>query len=163
MTENTSVQWAVLPLKKYAVFSGRAPRAEYWWFYLLSAVASGVADLIDGDGNYASGLISLAFFVPSLAVTVRRLHDTNRSGWWLALILLPLLILGGIAGFSAANGQDLDIGGPGSMTAPLIVVLVIFAIIAITLFVFMVTAGTEGENDYGPDPYGTDNLEEVFA
>jgi uncharacterized membrane protein YhaH (DUF805 family) len=86
-------------LRQYATFSGRARRAEYWWFFLFAALASFVAGIIDGvlgtvDSSASIGLfgllVSLALFVPSLAIAVRRLHDTDRSGWWVLAFLIPL-------------------------------------------------------------------------
>lgn len=79
---------------KYADFNGRARRSEFWWFVLFNIIASGVADILSRAilGNDAlSGLYSLAVLIPSLAVSVRRLHDIDRSGWWLFLGLLPLI------------------------------------------------------------------------
>lgn len=70
---------------KYATFSGRARRSEYWWFALLSLILSliPVVNIIYG----------LAAFIPGIAVCVRRLHDTGRSGWWLLLALIPVVNL----------------------------------------------------------------------
>ncbi len=89
-----------LALKKYAVFSGRARRREYWTFSLAWALAFGVllsADFLLGTLDvhrgigWLSGLFSLATLLPVLSVTVRRLHDTGRSAWWLLLALVPAL------------------------------------------------------------------------
>jgi uncharacterized membrane protein YhaH (DUF805 family) len=164
--EVSPIEWAVLPLKKYAVFSGRAPRAEYWWFYLLTVVVQIPLTIVDqglAEWGPLSSLFSLATFIPSLAVTVRRLHDTNRSGWWLAAILVPLLVIG-IAAVGALGSMGGEASAPaGSALVVLIVSLVAFIILGITMLVFMVTEGTGGPNDYGPDPYGPDNLESVFA
>jgi len=78
-------------LKKYAVFNGRASRREYWMFFLISLGVSlaliFIESLLGGKG-YLYNLYSLAVFLPSLAAAVRRMHDTNRSGWW---ILLPIV------------------------------------------------------------------------
>lgn len=78
--------------KKYATFAGRATRSEFWYWslftWLLSLVALAIdASLTDGVGPIGgkqlfSSLVALATLLPSLAVTVRRLHDVNRSGWW---------------------------------------------------------------------------------
>ena len=90
------MNYYVAVLKNYAGFSGRARRAEYWQFTLfniIALVACFVIDLaIHSPILYA--LYALAVLVPSLAVAVRRLHDTDRSGWWLLLGLIPLV--GGI-------------------------------------------------------------------
>ncbi|MDX6381746.1 MAG: hypothetical protein QOI57_2770 [Rubrobacteraceae bacterium] len=114
-------------LKKYAVFSGRARRKEYWMFFLFNLIITLVLALIDSlTGTFSSqaglgllsGLYSLAVLIPSIAVTVRRLHDTGRSGWWILLGLIP--IIGGII-----------------------------------LLIFMVLDSEPGENQYGPNPKAT--------
>ena len=71
-------------LKKYADFSGRAARSEYWWYRLAVALIL-AAGAIATRGSVLTDLISLAFFLPDLAVTARRLHDLNRSAWWILL------------------------------------------------------------------------------
>lgn len=86
-------------LHKYVTFSGRARRSEYWWFFLFQVVVSVVASLLDTalfrSGDSTTGPISilaaLALLLPSLAVTVRRLHDGGRSGWWILIGLIPLI------------------------------------------------------------------------
>jgi uncharacterized membrane protein YhaH (DUF805 family) len=85
--------------KKYAVFSGRAGRPEFWWFQLanilVSIAVAIVGAIVFGSGNSAlSDIYSLAVFLPSLAVQMRRLHDTDRSGWW--LLLWFVLVIGWI-------------------------------------------------------------------
>ena len=82
-------------LKKYTVFTGRARRAEYWYFVLFNAIISAALNIVshivgDRSGSLSS-LYSLAVFLPALAVAMRRLHDIGKSGWWLLLILLPLI------------------------------------------------------------------------
>lgn len=71
---------------KYSVWSGRASRAEYWWFYLFTMLLSWMATIVDSsamDGvRVTSAIVNIALIAPSVAVMVRRLHDTNRSGWW---------------------------------------------------------------------------------
>jgi uncharacterized membrane protein YhaH (DUF805 family) len=89
-------------LKKYAVFNGRARRKEYWMFNLIAAIVCAVLSGIDfyfnlyaiQDIGILSTIYSLFVFLPSLAVSARRLHDTNRSGWWMLIGIIP--ILGGI-------------------------------------------------------------------
>jgi uncharacterized membrane protein YhaH (DUF805 family) len=71
---------------KYADFHGRARRAEYWWFFLFVLLGSAIASLVSVR-LYA--LFGLATLVPLLAAGARRLHDTNRSGWWQLLWLVP--------------------------------------------------------------------------
>lgn len=76
----------------YVGFSGRAPRSEYWYFVLfniLVSIATGIIDLaVFGGGGFApiTNLFSLAVFLPSLAVSFRRLHDIDRTAWWFLLI-----------------------------------------------------------------------------
>jgi uncharacterized membrane protein YhaH (DUF805 family) len=79
-------------LTQYTGFSGRARRSEYWYFFLFSFLVSIVASLIDTAlHSIVLGLIvTLGLILPSLAVSVRRLHDTGRSGWWLLIGLIPL-------------------------------------------------------------------------
>ena len=143
------MEWMLLPLKRYAQFSGRSRRKEYWMFVLLIFIIYVIAMILDsllGFGtttryadvsetgaaagfNSSGGIITLlamlALFLPSLAVAIRRLHDTDRSGWWILIGLIPL------------------IG-------------------AIVLLVFYCTDGTKGPNRFGPDPKDP-NSSEVFA
>ena len=95
----------VTPLQKYASFEGRARRKEYWWFYLLAFGVVLVGAIIDniifgpealaesGGLGAISGLALLALLLPSLAVSVRRLHDHDKSGWFLLLGLIPIVSL----------------------------------------------------------------------
>ncbi|WP_027467485.1 DUF805 domain-containing protein [Deefgea rivuli] len=73
---------------KYADFKGRAIRSEYWWFALFTFLVSIALGMFS---EVASGLFSLATLLPSLAVGARRLHDTNRSGWWQLIGLVPVI------------------------------------------------------------------------
>jgi uncharacterized membrane protein YhaH (DUF805 family) len=117
------MNWYMAVLKKYAEFTGRARRKEYWMFALINFLICVVLVVIDVQSGMSnpmglgvlSGLYSLAVFVPSLAVSVRRLHDTDRSGWWLLILLVPL------------------IG-------------------AIVFLVFMLLDSQPGENRHGPSP-----------
>ena len=121
------MNWYLEVLKKYAVFDGRAQRAEYWYFVLFSIIISIVLGFIDFSiGTFdekagvglLSGIYALAVFIPSIAVGVRRLHDTNRSGWWILIGLIP------IVGF-------------------------------IVLFVFFVIDSDQRANQYGSNPKGS--------
>ncbi len=83
--------------RKYAVFSGRARRSEYWFFwlaYILTSFAVGILDALimpAASSGPLSTIFILAVLLPSLAVGVRRLHDTDRTGWWLLLVFLPVI------------------------------------------------------------------------
>jgi uncharacterized membrane protein YhaH (DUF805 family) len=91
------MHWYLEVLKKYTLFTGRARRSEYWYFVLVSvgiAVVLGVVDSVLRSliGIGPLGMIyGLAVLVPSIAVAIRRLHDTDRSGWWVLLGLVPLV------------------------------------------------------------------------
>lgn len=79
---------------KYATFSGRSSRSAYWWWYLFGLLVSAAATLVDqllGTSFVLSGLAGLALILPSLAVLVRRFHDAGHSGWWVLIMLLPVI------------------------------------------------------------------------
>jgi uncharacterized membrane protein YhaH (DUF805 family) len=93
--------WYTTVLKNYAGFGGRARRKEFWWFQLCQIVILLILFILDlrlGTTGSArpglgvlSGLYALGTFIPALAVEVRRLHDTGRSGWWVLFGLVPLV------------------------------------------------------------------------
>ena len=88
------MNWYLGCWKKYAEFSGRARRKEFWMFVLfnfLVSIAVGIVDGILGTNGALGGLYSLAVLIPSLAVAARRLHDTDRSGWWQLIGFIPLI------------------------------------------------------------------------
>jgi uncharacterized membrane protein YhaH (DUF805 family) len=89
------MNWYLDVLKnKYAVFTGRARRKEYWMFFLfnlLIAIGIAIIESIIGTGGILGIIFSLAMLVPGIAVTVRRLHDTGRSGWWVLISLVPVI------------------------------------------------------------------------
>ena len=94
------MNWYLGVLKKYLVFEGRARRKEYWFFVLFNIIIAMILAIIDGTigtlnpetgVGLLSGIYSLAVLIPTFAVAIRRLHDTDRSGWWLLIGLVPLL------------------------------------------------------------------------
>jgi len=94
------MNWYLIALKKYAVFGGRARRKEFCYFYLFSMVIStilGFLDILVGNwdgqsgGPVLMGLYFLGTIIPTIGVSVRRLHDTGRNGWWLLLYLIPFI------------------------------------------------------------------------
>lgn len=92
------MEWYLKVLRDYAKFDGRARRKEYWMFFLFNVIIAFVAGLLDsmlGLGMGTFGILStlylLAVFIPGIAVGVRRLHDTGRSGWWLLVALIPVI------------------------------------------------------------------------
>jgi uncharacterized membrane protein YhaH (DUF805 family) len=79
---------------KYAVFTGRAARPEFWWFALFNIIASMIVGVIDQAifGHEVLGIVyALGVLLPGIAVAVRRLHDIDRSGWWLLVVLIPVI------------------------------------------------------------------------
>lgn len=128
------MEWMLLPYRRYAEFSGRSRRKEYWMFALFQILVSiaigivlgrpsyesyggmvGFSTMFAGPGAMVQNLFGLVSFIPSLAVAVRRLHDQDKSGWLLLLVFIPIL------GWFA-------------------------------LFVLMCLDGTRGPNRFGPDP-----------
>ena len=88
------MDWYLTVLKKYTELNGRARRKEYWMFCLINLliyIGCAVIDTVIGSWGIVSMIYSLAVLVPSITVTVRRLHDTGRPGWWLAIVLVPLI------------------------------------------------------------------------
>lgn len=80
-------------MDKYALFTGRAGRKEYWSFWLICVAISLVLMIVEGavgSNGILGGIFGLATFIPSIAVLIRRLHDTDRSGWWALLLIVPL-------------------------------------------------------------------------
>ncbi|MFL6725975.1 MAG: DUF805 domain-containing protein [Sphingomicrobium sp.] len=157
MNQNlTPVHWAKRPIEKYADFAGRAPRAEYWWYALALIVVYivvmivesivGINKMVFGVYGPLTLLLALGTLVPNLAVGVRRLHDTNRSAWWL-LLLVPYLISAFLMVQAMAAGSMAGFGAAGLMGLVGLVCCIIF-------LVLMVLSGTPGDNRYGPNPYG---------
>jgi uncharacterized membrane protein YhaH (DUF805 family) len=163
--------------RKYVTFSGRARRSEYWYFYLFTVLVDIVAVILDAIVEGATGnaaretfrssgpfetIVNLALLLPSLAVTVRRLHDTNRSGW--LLLGFAGYVIVAIIAFLAMMGASLVADGrssPGAIAVAVVLMLGGFAY-GIFLFVCMLLNGNQGENSYGPDPKGPD-IEGVFS
>jgi uncharacterized membrane protein YhaH (DUF805 family) len=129
-----AMEWMFMPLKRYAEFSGRSRRMEYWMFFLFQillyfvvvmlAMAVGGGAMLSGDPTaMAAGggaaliilalyaLISLGLIIPSIAVGVRRLHDTNRTGWWLLAPVVPYILVFAGAGMAAAAPDNAGLGG----------------------------------------------------
>lgn len=105
--------------QKYFDLAGRARRSEYWWFELFSLIIQVVLALIDWRiGSQVIGdLASLALLAPSVAVAVRRLHDTGRSGWWLLLVFLPIIGWIPLLVFQVQDSQGPNRFGPSPKAA----------------------------------------------
>lgn len=153
------MEWMTMPLKRYAEFSGRSRRKEYWMYVLLIVIvavvlsvietALGMRQMILGMYGPLTLLLWLATLCPNIAVGVRRLHDTNRSGWWMLIGIVPYAI--SIALLFSGN---LVMAGILAFAA---------LILGVVLLVFMVLDGTKGPNKYGPDPKGGVDADKVFA
>jgi len=102
------MEYYILALKKYAEFTGRARRKEYWMFFLFNAIFSVVIGIVAGviGLDALAGLYSLALFVPSVAIAARRLHDIGRSGWWQLIIFVPIIGLLVMIYFLVQDSQD---------------------------------------------------------
>jgi len=110
--------WKTVVTERYALFEGRAGLAEFWWYTLANIVISlgfFILSFISGLFAILNLLFALALIIPGIAVSIRRMHDTDKSGWLLLIGLIPFV------GF-------------------------------IVLIVFFATAGTQGDNNYGPVP-----------
>jgi len=87
------MEYFIGALKKYADFTGRARRKEYWMFYLINwllFIALSIIDEVTGIGILFI-FYSLGIFIPSISIAARRLHDTGRSGWWQLIAVIPLI------------------------------------------------------------------------
>ena len=149
-------------LRKYVTFGGRARRSEYWYFYLFNILIGIAAGILDGiltsttghsfqGSGPITGLAQLALFLPSLAAMVRRLHDTNHSGWlvlgFFAYLIVAIIVL--VIGFT-----NLQTGAGGPMVVLAFVMLLGIFGFAIYLLVLLCLNGTPGDNAYGSDPKG---------
>jgi uncharacterized membrane protein YhaH (DUF805 family) len=109
--------YKLVVLQRYAKFDGRAGRPEFWWFVLANFLISIVLQLLGQASSLFSVLgfiYALGVFIPSLAVAIRRLHDTNKSGWWLLIALVPLVGFIVLIVFYATEGTR----GPNNFGPP---------------------------------------------
>jgi len=130
-------------IQDYYTFSGRARRPEFWWFWLFLVVVSLVLSVIDSvifgrDMLLGlNGLFGLLTFLPQLAVSWRRMHDTGRPGWFNLLPVIPILPL-----------LIIDPGDP----VPELVLLYASVALVIVVLVWLVLPSRSGENRFGPEP-----------
>ncbi len=148
--------------KKYAKFSGRARRKEYWTFILITILISLVLEAIDVLAFKAKPILSTIFglfiIIPSLAIQVRRLHDTNRSWKWLLITIIPGIIASILLGVNLKNINPNDVTiTKGTIWAGLLFLILFVG--AIVLFVFYLLPGTVGPNKYGEDPKKDERFE----
>ncbi|WP_338448085.1 DUF805 domain-containing protein [Niallia oryzisoli] len=105
------MQWYLKVLKNYVGFEGRATRQEYWMFILFNFIAAcilSIVELVLDIPGVLTGLYGLAVFLPSLAVLVRRLHDTGRSGWWFLISFIPFIGTIVLIVFACQDSQPLE-------------------------------------------------------
>ena len=136
-------------LKNYFNFSGRATRSEFWYFMLFVLLFGIVITLIEVImGTYDSGILSLiynlALLFPSLAVSTRRLHDTNRSGWWNLIMLVPIIIEQAI--FTKLENDWWNL---------IMLVLMLVLIIGIIVLIVFYCQDSKEDNKYGVNPKKT--------
>lgn len=137
---------------KYATFHGRAGRAEYWWWVLFAALMNLAVSM--SRMTAIATIAGIALFLPNLAVSVRRLHDVNRSGWFL-LLPAPFWALAGIFGAIYFLGRA-GVLAPNATSG---MAFAIFALISIAasliVLVWFCQRGTEGPNQYGAAPFAS--------
>lgn len=153
-------------MRRYFEFSGRSSRSEFWFFVLFLFIIMIVASIIDRLvlGSESVGILYtlalLAHLIPGIAVSVRRLHDIDRTGLWVLLFWLAPLVVFLIAMIFMGSSLFMIMSGDSSamaaafatMGAGFLLVAVVDIVIAIIAIVFYVTPGTPGPNPYGPPP-----------
>lgn len=160
--------------RKYAEFNGRATRSEFWYFVLfLVLVDLGVGFLsglfmipliLKGEFNADSILstslpfkiislvVGLAFLLPNLSVWTRRLHDRNKSGWWIVTYFVLCLVPAFLLNSMVDHVDQLNENTGGGVILGLAVLVILVTVLAIVLLVWCCKRGTIGPNQYGPDP-----------
>jgi uncharacterized membrane protein YhaH (DUF805 family) len=148
------------PFRRSFDYSGRSRRREYWGYALVTFIVLNVIGWIEetlgldradgGPGSPVGGIVWLVLMIPGLAVAIRRLHDSNRAGWWVLLPVAPFLfwIIALVGGFSSDS------------LFPFVMVAIVVA--PLVFLVLMCLPGTRGPNRFGPDPKG-DSLADIFA
>jgi uncharacterized membrane protein YhaH (DUF805 family) len=134
----------------YVDFRGRVHRQEFWYYilaYVVIYIVLGIAQSVFST-HVLTGLYSLGLLLPTLGISVRRLHDTDRSGWWVLLGAVPLVLLGLLTSFAMITGAYTMM----FLTATLLPILSLAA--AALLIYWYAQPGMAGQNQYGPDPKG---------
>jgi uncharacterized membrane protein YhaH (DUF805 family) len=113
------MSWFMQALKNYAAFEGRARRKEFWFFVLFFVIALIVASIIDRliGLPILTIIVSLGLIIPSISVSVRRLHDTGRSGWWYLISLIPIVGLVLIVFYVLDSKPETNAYGPSPKAA----------------------------------------------
>ena len=151
----TPIEAVTSVFRNYANFNGRAQRSEFWWFVLFSFISQAIWNFVPILGP----IYALVLLLPSLAVTARRLHDTNRTAWWMLLYLIPILgfIVLTIAFIAVLGISTLDPWATNDVEWGILGILFLIWLLVsiaawIVLLVFQIMPGTAGPNRYGPDP-----------
>lgn len=126
---------------KYATFTGRARRSEYWWFCLWCCILT----------LFTCGLAAIVLFIPSISATFRRLHDTGRSGWWWGVSMCVGTIYNVIYYINLFSAIS-DYGIPPTLSVFDIAYYIVSLVYGIVIFVFLVQDSHAGVNKYGPSP-----------
>ena len=132
-------------VKKYCQFRGRSSRYEYWSFVLINFIIGlilGYVETIKGEPATMSGAYSIFIALPSLAAQTRRLHDINKSGWWLGGLLLMIFVFGVIQGIVEYSGHIIN----DTISQILVIIALIWTIL---LLIFYIKKGNAEENRFG--------------
>lgn len=155
----TAIGWYFLAFKKYFVIRGRSTRSEYWFFFLFNLIAGIVLNLLDQvfglynveeEMGILGSLYALIALIPGITVTVRRLHDSGRSGWWLLSLVLSMvaLIVSMVMGVIES-----EYGEPSDALYVFIGVSILLTLILlVTIFIFTLLDSQRGSNRFGPNP-----------
>jgi len=132
----------------YVDFQGRTSRREFWYYVLAYVVCYVILAIIQGilGTSLLTGLFSLALLLPGLGISVRRLHDTDRSGWWLLIGVVPVFVGGALSALAFLSGSV----GFGFV---LMGVIWLACLAAFALLIYWYAQpGTAGNNQFGPAP-----------
>ena len=146
-------------MRRYFEFGGRSSRYEFWFFVLFVTIFSIVASFIDGllfgadqeSVGIISPIVSLVHLIPGIAVSVRRLHDIDRTGWWILLPFVALVVMAVLLGVVMLTAED-PAAGVAGLGMSMFIVGLVYLVVLIVLIVFYCTRGTSGPNRFGPEP-----------
>lgn len=171
------MKWFLVALKKYAVFTGRARRKEYWMyvlFYIIFSIAARLIDHLLGlsrnllDGSVLTGLYGLGMLVPGLAVGVRRMHDIGKSGWvyarfmiaavviiigYMVILVAKLMTSGQLEAIQSGDYDPMEL--MQVVSTPTLIMLLSLLVLVVWLIVLFARDSQPGENKWGPNPKET--------
>lgn len=146
------MDWMTSPFRKYADFTGRATRREFWFFIVLYSVAVLAANFFDAlDGQRvvvaarmgaAELTVSILLLLPLLSTSARRLHDSDRSGWWMMLLYVPY-----VGWVAAQDRPDAELVVAGAILVGFVALMILFLL-----------PGSPMENRFGPNPRGVSGI-----